>query len=234
MVSADPLDRDCMAVRQAAIATALRQATIFRTLDDHGLAALAGLACRRAYQGGALLTEPDPHAPSLFVLASGGVQLVRLSEVGDEAPLLVRRAGDVFEFIARDRDGQPATTARALAGGAVVYTLPRALVIQRLRAYPDALVDIIDLLRAVSVSAFDRVAELALYKLRARLARELLRRADAAGRLTATRCELAAWIAASSEEVIREMRGFQDKGWIAFEPRSPDMTILQPDALLLL
>ncbi len=54
--------------------------------------------------------------------------------------------------------------ARALDGGAIVYTLPRALVIQRLLAYPDALVDIIDLLRDVSVYAFDRFAELALYR----------------------------------------------------------------------
>ena len=223
MVSACPPDHASLALRQVAI---------FRTLDDHGIAALSALARRRSYQGKARLTEPDPRVPSLFVLASGGVQLVRLSEVGDEAPLLLlRRAGDLFEFVARDRDGQPATTARALDGGAIVYTLPRAVVIQRLRAYPDALVDIIDGLRALAVHAFDRCTELALYTVRVRLARELLRRADADGRLTATRRELAAWIAASTEEVIRELGDFRDEGWIAFERRSPKITLLQPDAL---
>jgi len=216
------------------VSAALRQAAIFRKLDDHGIAALAGLARRRSYQGGTLLAEPDPRVPSLFVLVSGGVRLVRCSEGGDEAPLLlVRRAGDVFELIARDRDGQPTTIARALDGGAVVYTLPRALALQSLLAYPEALLDIIDLLRGMSVYAFDRVAELALYKGRARLARELLRRADGEGRLSATRCELAAWIAASNEDVIRELRDFRNAGWIAFERRSPEITILQPDALAL-
>jgi len=210
---------------------ALRRATIFRTLDDDALPALSSLAERRPYRAGTTVTEHDPSTPSVFVIATGDIRLARSSPAGDEFTLLDRHAGDTFAFLSRDRDGCPTTVAHVLDGGAIVYELPRARLYHLLTLYPDTLLDLINLWGSLAAFGFDRCAELALCKVQARLAHELLRRAGEGADLVATRCELAGWIATSPAEVMRGLATFRDQGWIAFAPRSPRIVVLRADAL---
>lgn len=209
----------------------LRPVPIFGGLDDDTLGALAALARGRSYEGGERFTEWDPRSPAVYIVAVGSLRLVRSSLDGDEVTVLRLRMGDAFELASLDRDGQPNTVAHIRNGGATVYGLPRDWMYRTLALYPDALLRAIDLLRERLAEAYDRVEELALCKVPARLARVLLRLADDRGCLVATRSELAAWVATSDGEVIRALGALRDRGLIAFEPRSAVIRVLCPHGL---
>ena len=208
---------------------ALRQITIFRSLDDCALAAVAAIARRQAHREGAALAGPS--GAYVFAVAYGGVRLYQSSPAAAEVTLDIFGPGDAFMLGEAGEHGEPRGRAMVLDGGAVVYQLPREGLFRLLRAYPAALEDIIADLCGRLAGSYDHTAEIALYKAPVRLARDLLRRAGAGGRIVATRTALATWSAINYTDVVRWLRSFHDKGWIASRSHSQEIVVLRPDAL---
>ncbi len=133
-----------------------------------------------------------------------------------------------------DEDGELRSRAYALSEGAVVYQMPYRDLFRAIEPHATALVDTIVYLHDQLTKSPARTEMHGLRRVRARLAHTLLQLAGDDGRVLATRSELAVEIATAPEEVMRALCDFQTRGWIAFEPCSPEILVLRSDELALL
>jgi CRP/FNR family transcriptional regulator len=168
-----------------------------------------------------LFREGDP-AEGIFVLLQGRVKIYKLSPDGREHILHVVRPGQAFAEAAVFMPGGYPAYAEALQKSRALL-LPKEPFLDLLRAEPAISLSIIATLSRYLKMFADRIEDLSLKDVSARLARWLLATAQEKGRdfwdLEITKGELASQIGTVSETLSRTLRKFQDAGWLQVRGR---------------
>ncbi|MBI5445356.1 MAG: Crp/Fnr family transcriptional regulator [Deltaproteobacteria bacterium] len=210
----------------------LQLSPLFAGLEPEQLARVYAIG--RTIEAGrrqVLFREGEP-VEGMFVLLSGGVKIYKLSPDGKQHILHIVRPGQAFAeaaiFMAR---GYPAY-AEALQKSKV-FLLPKNPFLALLREEPDVSLNIIATLSRYLKMFADRIEDLSLKDVSARLARWLLQSADDRGRdfweLDMTKGELASQLGTVSETLSRTLRKFKEADWI--QVRGRFMKILDRNAL---
>jgi CRP-like cAMP-binding protein len=208
-------------------------------LDSEDRAALIGAGRRRRYNRGATIVIQGDHSDAVFVVVAGRVKISQVTPDGREIVLAVDGPGDLLgEFEAVDPESGPRKAAnvamepvecRELTGEefrSVLQSNPRIALtllrwtIRRLKASDRRRID------ATSLDTTHRLARF-LLELAADQAQTDPSRVDI--ELQLTQEELASWIAASRDTVVRAITSLRSLGLIATARRR--ITILDIDAL---
>jgi CRP/FNR family transcriptional regulator len=195
---------------------------LFAGLDPDQLAKIQSIA--RVVEAGrrdVLFREGEP-AEGIFVLLSGSVKIYKLSADGKEHILHVVRPGQAFAeaavFMPR---GYPAY-AEALQKSKILL-LPKAPFLKLLREEPGVSLNIIATLSRYLKQFADRIEDLSLKDVSARLARWILHTSAEKGRdfwdLEITKGGLASQIGTVSETLSRTFRKFKEAGLIQLRGR---------------
>jgi CRP/FNR family transcriptional regulator len=200
----------------------LSRIPLFSGLDAPDLEKIRAI-CRLVEVGrkDVLFREGEPVA-GIFVLIAGRVKIYRLSPDGREHILHVIQPGQTFaEAAVFMPQGYPAY-AEALAKTRVVL-LPKEQFIDLLRREPTISLSIISSLSHYLKQFADRIDDLSLRDVSARLARWFLQTAGEVGRdfwdLDITKTELASQMGTVSETLSRTLRRFKEAGWIQVRGR---------------
>jgi CRP-like cAMP-binding protein len=202
--------------------TEIHQIPLFAGLDPEQLARVREIArVVEVKRRQILFREGDP-AEGIFVLLAGRVKIYKLSSEGKEHILHVVRPGQAFaEAAVFMPGGYPAYAEALVASRALV--LPKQEFLELLRREPAISVNIIATLSRYLKHFADRIEDLSLKDVSARLARWFLRTAQEKGRdfwdLEITKSELASQIGTVSETLSRTLRRFRESGWIQVRGR---------------
>jgi len=210
----------------------IRSVPLFTGLDDSQIAKVEAIArLVEASRKEVLFREGDP-AEGIFVLLQGRVKIYKLSPDGKEHILHVVRPGQAFAEAAVFMPGGYPAYAEALQRCRALL-LPKEPFLRLLREEPAISLSIIATLSRYLKQFADRIEDLSLKDVSARLARWLLATAREKGRdfwdLEITKGELASQIGTVSETLSRTLRKFQDAGWL--QVRGRFVKILEREAL---
>lgn len=200
----------------------LHRAALFAGLDSDQLVRIAAIGRAIELQRQQVLFREGDPAEGVFVLLAGGIKIYRLSADGKEHILHVVRPGQAFaEAAVFMASGYPAY-AEALQKSRVLL-LPKDAFLNLLRAEPNVSLNIILTLSRYLKQFADRIEDLSLKDVSARLARWVLQCAAEKGRdfwdLEITKAELASQLGTVSETLSRTLRKFQDNGWLQVRGR---------------
>lgn len=196
----------------------IRDKTVWRSLDDDTLDALAGERVASRYQKGDVIFHEGTPCTGLYNVCAGKVKLVRTGRGGRQT--IVRMAGPGRTLGERDlfqSDGRHSVTAQAMEDTVVCF-LGKASLMDHLKAYPNMMLDMVRRLAEALNQAEQRVESLATQDARHRLAGFLLDMARDEGTaeddavrigLRLTREEIAEVIGATLETTIRLMSAFK-------------------------
>ncbi len=216
----------------AVSAADLRSVPLFAGLDDDQIERVRAIArLVQARRRDVLFREGDP-VEGIFVLLDGLVKIYKLSPEGKEHILHIIHPGQTFaEAAVFMAEGYPAY-AEALQKSRAVL-LPKRAFLDLLRTEPDISLRMIATLSHYLKLFADRIEDLSLKDVSARLARWFLRTAEQKGRdfwdLEITKAELASQLGTVSETLSRTLRKFREAGWI--QVRGRFVKILDREAL---
>ncbi|MGE5663556.1 MAG: Crp/Fnr family transcriptional regulator [Deltaproteobacteria bacterium] len=194
---------------------------LLRGLPDAEVRGIAAKLVERRFPRDAVVFHEGSDADALFIVKSGFVKLVALSEEGTEAILHIVRPGDVFGELAVTEPVRP-FTAVALTD-AVLSVLPRAALRDLLESSPAFARNLLELLSKRLGQVEREFAGLINAWAHHRLARELLHLAVDLGvetrdgtliPLRLTHEELSNLIGTTRETVTILLRKFEDMGII--------------------
>ncbi len=210
----------------------IRSVPLFAGLDDAQVGRIREIArAVEAARRDVLFREGEP-VEGLFVLLSGRVKIYKLSPDGKEHILHVVRPGQTFAEAAVFMPGGYPAYAEALQKSRALL-LPKSPFLDLLRDEPAISLQIIASLSRYLKQFADRIEDLSLKDVSARLARWFLATAREKGRdfwdLEITKGELASQIGTVSETLSRTLRKFQDAGWL--QVRGRFVKILDKEAL---
>lgn len=170
---------------------------------------------------GVLFREGEP-AEGIFVLLSGRIKIYKLSPDGKEHILHVVRPGQAFAEAAVFMPGGYPAFAEALEKSKALC-LPKKEFLELLSQEPAISLAIIATLSRYLKQFADRIEDLSLKDVSARLARWFLATSAEKGRdfwdLEVTKGVLASQIGTVSETLSRTLRKFQDAGWVQVRGR---------------
>jgi len=200
----------------------IRSVPLFAGLDDEQVGRIRAIArAVEATRRDVLFREGEP-VEGLFVLLSGRVKIYKLSPDGKEHILHVVRPGQTFAEAAVFMPGGYPAYAEALQKSRALL-LPKTPFLDLLRDEPAISLQIIASLSRYLKQFADRIEDLSLKDVSARLARWFLATAREKGRdfwdLEITKGELASQIGTVSETLSRTLRKFQDAGWLQVRGR---------------
>ena len=183
------------------------------------LARQAGLAER--VRGHELYAEGGA-ATALLLVVRGVVKLVRALDSGRDVIIELLGRGDVLGEAALTDDAR--CDARAVCvHPSTLLVLPREAVLDFIASNPAAIRNLLAVLHASVVRAHQRVEDMAVFGVRQRIARFLIRLADWAGRmdggrvhvpLALSRQELAGLVGTTMETTIRIMSALRREGLV--------------------
>ena len=200
----------------------LTHSALARGIPPTMVATLADRSTLHERSRGDTLYDADEPARGLFLIVRGVVKLVREMETGREIIIELVGPGDVIGEAALADDGRHDTRAVCLHP-AVVVSIPREEVQAFIRQNPEAVRNVIALLHRSLLGAHRRVEDLAVFGVRQRLARLLLRLGEWTGReqegrvhvpLALSRQELADLVGTTMETTIRVMTSLREGGLI--------------------
>lgn len=213
--------------------TILRRVPIFAQLSAEVLEALSERLRRRHYRrGDSIFVTGDPGS-SLYIVEQGRVKLSLLSSEGKEAIIDLLGPTEVFGELAL-LDGEPRSADAAAAEPSDLLLLERGEFLAFIQRHPEACIELLGVLsrriRRDSMLLQDSI----FLDVRARLARTLIRIADARpdGALVTpklTQAELAGLCGTTRETLNKWLGTFQDEALIRLEQGR--IVILEPDAL---
>ncbi len=168
-----------------------------------------------------LFREGEP-VEGIYVLLEGRIKLYRLSPDGREHILHVVRPGQTFAEAAVFMAGGYPAYAEALQKSRAVL-LPKRRLLELLREEPDISLAIIVSLSRYLKQFADRIEDLSLKDVSARLARWFLQTSQEKGRdfwdLDITKAELASQLGTVGETLSRTLRKFREAGWVDVKGR---------------
>ncbi|MDW7710473.1 MAG: Crp/Fnr family transcriptional regulator [Deferrisomatales bacterium] len=203
-------------------ASEIRSIPLFAGLEETQLRRIQEI-CRVVEHGrrDVLFREGEP-AEGIFVLLSGRVKIYKLSPDGKEHILHVVRPGQAFAEAAVFMPGGYPAYAEALQKSRTLL-LPKAPFLALLQDEPGISLNIIATLSRYLKQFADRIEDLSLKDVSARVARWFLNTAREKGRdfwdLEITKGELASQVGTVSETLSRTLRKFQDAGWVQVRGR---------------
>lgn len=195
---------------------------LFSDLDDVQLSRIQAIArVVESKRRQVIFREGDP-AEGIFVLLSGRVKIYKLSSDGKEHILHVVRPGQAFAEAAVFMPGGYPAYAEALAASRALL-LPKNEFLELLRQEPSISLKIIATLSRYLKQFADRIEDLSLKDVSARLASWFLHTAQEKARdfwdLEITKGELASQLGTVSETLSRTLRKFQDSGLVQVRGR---------------
>lgn len=200
----------------------LRSARIFADLPDDDLARLAEAAIRRSYGRGQYLWYQGDDDARLVVVAEGLVKVVISSEQGDEVVLTTLGPGETLGELAL-LDGAPRSAAVVAVEPTSVLMLSRPTVLALLSRHPSVLDALLRSLGGLVRRLTEQAGDLVFLDLSARVAKLLLRLADAHGDgaqpptvdVALSQSDLAAMVGATRPAVNRVLQTMAARGLIS-------------------
>ena len=193
----------------------LRKVPLFAGLPEADLRAIADLCRERGYPRGSVIVFEDDPGDAMYIVASGQVKVVLISEDGREVILSVLGTGDVFGEMSVI-DDEPRSAHVIAMEDSTLIILRREDFQGRLRQSPDVAIALMRELSRRLRRADEKIANLVLLDVNGRVASLLLRMAEEEGgdRITRrlTHHTIAQMIGSSRETVSRTMSALVDHG----------------------
>ena len=206
----------------------LRQAPLFRSLDDEAATALrASMGQTRLSRGEVLFHEGDP-GDRLYLVTDGKVKLGRTSSDGRENLLAILGPGQMFGELSLFDPGPRSATVTAVTESSFL-SLSHDVMMKWLDGRPQVALGMLTQLASRLRKTNEVVADLVFSDVPGRVSKALLDLADRFGRTAddgvhvhhdLTQEELAQLVGASRETVNKALADFASRGWIRLEPRS--------------
>ncbi|EFL49196.1 transcriptional regulator, Crp/Fnr family [Solidesulfovibrio fructosivorans JJ]] len=191
---------------------------LFSGLGDKDLAALAAVAETRRYARGEDIFFAGEPASGFFSVVTGKVRIYQMSLAGKEHILHVFGPGEVFAEVAVFSDRVYPASAQAMEDGEYLF-FPRERFRRLLADEPDLAMDMLGLLAVRLRQMVNKLEDLSLHEVPARLAAHLLllEAQSKTRRLTLDlpKGQLAAYLGTIPETLSRVLRRFADDGLIA-------------------
>jgi CRP/FNR family transcriptional regulator/CRP/FNR family cyclic AMP-dependent transcriptional regulator len=203
----------------------LRNTSLFSSLSDDQLEALADRLRPRAFAKGMIIFHKDSLGRSLYLIESGKVRIFILSESGQEISVRIYGCGDVFGELSM-LDGLPRSAGAVAMDETRVLTLDRDDFLALLEEYPQMAPSIISILSGRVRYTTEYAESLAFLDVYGRVAKRLLELADSYGAVGAngieihlrlTQSDLASLVGATRESVNKVLGTFRDQGLIGLD-----------------
>lgn len=201
---------------------ALREATIFESLDDAQIDQLTAIAVRKRYEPRDIVLRKGDPALQLFVIGTGRLKAISEAGEGRQAGLSIMGPGEVFGEIAL-LDGEPRSATITALERCELYIIGRNDFLHFLERSPKAAIELLRVL-ARRVRRLSERVEDHLLELPNRLARQIhrlvldhgIREPGGAVRieLKLSQQELGDLVGASRESVNKQLRAWVAEGWL--------------------
>jgi CRP-like cAMP-binding protein len=197
-------------------------------LTDADRAVLTGLGRHRTLPKGAYLITEGAHSDAVFVVLSGHVKVFSVTDRGAEVVLAVRGPGALVGELAAI-DDQPRAASVTTLEPAEVLAIPAGSFRDYLTAHPVVTMLLMRTLTSRLRDADRKRVEFGSYDAVSRVARRLVELAERFGEpagdgvritLPFTQDELAGWVGASREAVVKALRTLRARGHIETHRRS--------------
>jgi len=224
--------RDVVASPRRAEVTLLRDAPVFRELDDAQLLAVAAEAQRQSYARGELIDVPAGEHLVTIVVA-GGIRISLLSQQGRELTLSQHEAGSVVQFGGIEAALPGEAVAQAICADTVLYFLPCQQFLRLVCINPPALTALAVVVRKGMERDVQLIRELAFSSLRRRLAHLLAELAEPGKEpvVHRTRAELANLLGTRAEEVTKALRSLMGQGLVEYASHSRHIVLIDTERL---
>jgi CRP/FNR family transcriptional regulator, cyclic AMP receptor protein len=215
----------------------LRQAPLFRGLDDEAAEALGSAMVEQRLARGEVLFREGDTGDQLYVVTDGKLKLGRTSADGRENLLAVLGPGQMFGELSLFDPGPRSSTATAVTD-CTIRCLSHDELGRWLDGRPEVARGLLAQLAGRLRRANDVVADLVFSEVPGRVARALLDLSFRFGRRAGdgvhvhhdlTQEELAQLVGASRETVNKALADFASRGWLRLEGRS--VVLLDVDRL---
>jgi CRP/FNR family transcriptional regulator, cyclic AMP receptor protein len=206
----------------------LRQAPLFRALDDEAATALAATLTETRLRRGDVLFREGDTGDEAYVVTAGKVKLGRTSNDGRENLLAVLGPGQMFGELSLFDPGPRSATVTAVTD-CTIQSLTHEEMLRWLSGRPDVARGLLAQLAGRLRRANDVVADLVFSDVPGRVAKALLDLSARFGRTgddgihvhhDLTQEELAQLVGASRETVNKALADFASRGWLRLESRS--------------
>jgi CRP-like cAMP-binding protein len=217
----------------SAIVGVLQSTELLSGIPADDLQVLAGGLTLRRYPHQQAVGRTSDISSGLLVVSEGTVRLFRSSAEGREVTLDIFGPGEAFGLSTYGPVVHRESELRAGSSGAVVCDIARSRLQAFFESHPCVAMRAVDLLGRRMALLCDRMEDIALYRVRSRVAHELarqvaLRRTNV---ISLTRDELAALVGASPSDVSRAISAFRQEHLIASTPYRPGIRVLDVTAL---
>ena len=185
----------------------------FGGLQVGHLSELAALAVRRCFEANVMLfAESDPSA-GLWVIDEGNVKISRISPDGHEHILRLCGPGDSFNDISA-LDGETNAATATTLSECTIWVIPSDLLLGAVQNDPSLAQALLSVLTGRVRMLVQRIEELTLYAVPARLARFLIAQGNEPSLSGSgiTRAAIAAHLATTPETVSRVLRTLEESG----------------------
>lgn len=212
----------------------LRGLPLFADVPDDELEALSQHLTVRSYPKDTFIFHKDVPGDALYVIKSGRVRIFLSAEDGEEITVNTYGPGEVFGEMSL-LDGWPRSAGATALEPTTVYRLDREDFAPQLAATPPLVRTLVSIVVQRLRYTTTYTESLAFLDVSARVAARLVELAEhcapggaaqGAVELHLTQADLAAWVAASREQVNKALAGFRKRGLV--ETRS-DRTIVVLD-----
>jgi CRP-like cAMP-binding protein len=203
------------------------EADMFHGLGEQNVRRLMLDAQCRTYGRNQLICRPDDEMSALFIIGRGTARAYRLSPKGQEITIDTLVPGSVFGMRFAGAEARSSNFVESTSDETVVHRIPFNRMVEIMNDHPSVAVSVLRLAYDCLEDARDRLADLALYDVKTRLAHTLARLASRASTSTvhATHRELAWMVGTRPEEVTKALRHLRDAGLVSYQPRHSGITV---------
>ncbi|MBV9282566.1 MAG: Crp/Fnr family transcriptional regulator [Chloroflexi bacterium] len=186
------------------------------------------------YPPGRQILAPGHPGGGVFAVVEGEVRVYRLSAEGEDATVAVLTAGEIFGLAFLSPAVESRSGLEAAGDSCVVYRFAPDRFRRFVLSHPGAARSALELMAERLAEITERVAELSLFDVTARLAHELgrlaLTRRD--GLIAATHGELAQRVGTMRDRVTRILPRYRRLGLIEYRRHGRTIRVLDAERLL--
>jgi CRP/FNR family cyclic AMP-dependent transcriptional regulator len=200
-----------------------KQVSLFADLADEDIRQLMAAAKKRMFRPGEVIFHRDDIGQVLYVIKEGKVNICLISPEGQEISLVVLGKGDCFGELAI-LDRLPRSADAIAIDRVECYTLQRSDFHNAIMKSPKIAIQVLEVLSRRLRKTDDKVEDLVVLDVYARVAKKLLELATEHGiqvengtriDMRLTQQDLASMVGASRESVNKVMGYFTDKRYIS-------------------